>query len=278
MDIDLHEMWKIHRKDGDMKARNRKTERIITAITLIFIFAAWYGVTNFTNISPVILPSPQKVWSSFIDVARNGYGINGDTLLVHFLSSMKRLLFAYGLVIVTAIPLGLLSGYFPKVYAVLNPIIEFYRPLPPLAYYTLLVLWLGINEDSKIMLLYLAGFAPVYIACVSGVNRIREDTIQGAYMLGANKFQVFVQVILPASLPDIFTGLRTALGVEYTTLVAAEMVAAKTGIGWMVLDASNWLKSDVVFFGVILMGITGILMNQLLLGLERLIVHWNGKQ
>lgn len=261
-----------------MRTRNKKTEKVITAITIIVIFATWYGVTNFTDISSVILPSPQKVWSSFIDVAKNGYGINGDTLLVHFASSIRRLLIAYGLVIVTAIPLGLLSGYFTQVYAVLNPVIEFYRPLPPLAYYTLLVLWLGINENSKIMLLYLAGFAPVYIACVSGVNRIRTDTIQGAYMLGANRMQVFVQVILPASLPDIFTGLRTALGVEYTTLVAAEMVAAKTGIGWMVLDASNWLKSDVVFFGVILMGITGILMNQMLLGMERVIVHWNGKQ
>ena len=260
-----------------MKERNIKTERIITIITVIVIFAIWYCVTNFTNISSVILPSPQKVWNSFTEVVKNGYGINGDTLLVHFASSMKRLLFAYGLVILTAIPLGLISGYFPKVYAVLNPVIEFYRPLPPLAYYTLLVLWLGINEESKIVLLYLAGFAPVYISCVSGVNRIREDTIQGAYMLGANKVQVFVQVVLPASLPDIFTGLRTALGVEYTTLVAAEMVAAKTGIGWMVLDASNWLKSDVVFFGVILMGITGILMNQLLLGLEHVVVHWSGK-
>lgn len=261
-----------------MRERNKKTEKIITIMTVVVIFAAWYIVTNFTNISLVILPSPQKVWSSFLEVARNGYGINGDTLLVHFMSSMQRLMTAYGLVIITAIPLGLLSGYFPKIYAVLNPVIEFYRPLPPLAYYTLLVLWLGINENSKIMLLYLAGFAPVYIACVSGVNRIREDTIQGAYMLGASKGQVFVQVILPASLPDIFTGLRTALGVEYTTLVAAEMVAAKTGLGWMVLDASNWLKSDVVFFGVIIMGITGIIMNRILIGLEHIIVHWNGKQ
>ena len=259
-------------------AESQKTEKIITGITIAAILIIWYAVTNFTNISEVILPSPQSVWASFIDVAKNGYGSNGDTLLVHFISSMKRLLTAYGLVIITAIPLGLLSGYFSKIYAVLNPIIEFYRPLPPLAYYTLLVLWLGINEESKIMLLYLAGFAPVYIACVSGVGRIKEETIQGAYMLGANKLQVFLQVILPASLPDVFTGLRTALGVEYTTLVAAEMVAAKTGIGWMVLDASNWLKSDVVFFGVILMGITGILMNRILLSLEHVIVHWNGKQ
>lgn len=138
------------------------------------------------------------------------------------------------------------------------------------------------NDKEGVMgkiheLLLERGFAPVYISCISGVNKIREEIIQGAYMLGANRFQVFVQVILPASLPDIFTGLRTALGVEYTTLVAAEMVAAKTGIGWMVLDASNWLKSDVVFFEVILMGITGILMNQLLLGTEQIVVHWNGK-
>lgn len=261
-----------------MRTRNKKIEKLITILTIAAIFIVWYAVSNFTNISPIFLPSPQKVWQSFLEVANVGYGANQDPLSVHLLSSMKRLLLAYGLVIITAIPLGLFSGYFPKFYAVLNPIVEFYRPLPPLAYYTLLILWLGINEESKVTLLYLAGFAPVYISCVAGVNRIREDYINGAYMLGANKVQVFLNVILPASLPDIFTGLRTAIGVEYTTLVAAEMVAAKTGIGWLVLDASNWLKSDVVFFGVILMGITGILLNQIILFLEHKIVHWTGKQ
>ncbi|MBR3246171.1 MAG: ABC transporter permease subunit, partial [Parasporobacterium sp.] len=98
-----------------------------------------------------------------------------------------------------------------------------------------------------------------------------------SYMLGANKRQTFMNIILPASLPDIFTGLRTAIGFEYTTLVAAEMVAAKVGIGWMVLDASNWLKSDVVFAGVIIMGITGILLSYLILFIEKKVVHWAGK-
>lgn len=260
-----------------MRTEEKYVEKTITVLTIAAVIFIWYAVTNLTSISSVILPSPQAVWSSFLETARVGYGTNGDLLIVHLLSSMKRLVIAYSLVIVTAIPLGLLSGYFSKIYAVLNPIIEFYRPLPPLAYYTLLVLWLGINESSKITLLYLAGFAPVYIACVSGVRKIKEDYINGAYMLGANKQQVFYNVILPAALPDIFTGLRTAIGVEYTTLVAAEMVAAKTGIGWLVLDASNWLKSDVVFFGVILMGITGILLNEFILALERFVVHWNGK-
>lgn len=260
-----------------MRKSNKNAERGITIFTVFFIFLIWYVATRFTSISPIFLPSPKEVWDSFVDTVKNGYGANMDPLSVHLISSLQRLLIAYVLVIVTAIPLGLISGYFPKIYAALNPIIEFYRPLPPLAYYTLLVLWLGITEKSKITLLFLAGFAPVYIACVSGVRRIKEDYIYGASMLGANQRQIFFNVILPAALPDVFTGLRTAIGVEYTTLVAAEMVAAKTGIGWMVLDASNWLKSDVVFFGVIIMGITGILLNQFILGLEKLLIHWNGK-
>ncbi|MCH3972226.1 MAG: ABC transporter permease [Oscillospiraceae bacterium] len=260
-----------------MRKRNKKAEKCITLVTVAAILLAWFLVSNFTSVSDIILPSPQKVWKSFINVAENGYGTNGDKLITHLMSSMQRLMTAFGLVIVTAIPLGLLSGCFPKFCAVLDPIIEFYRPVPPLAYYTILVLWFGINESSKIILLYLAGFAPIFITCVSSVNHIKEDYINGAYMLGANKRQVFFNVILPATLPDIFTGLRTAVGIEYTTLVAAEMVAAKTGIGWLVLDASNWLKSDVVFFGVIIMGITGILLNQILLLLEKLIVHWSGK-
>lgn len=257
--------------------KNGKTEKMITIVTIFAVLVVWYMAANFTSVSSIILPSPQMVWKSFIKTVKEGYGVNMDPLSVHLLSSMKRLLTAYGLVIFTAVPIGLISGYYSKIYAVLNPIIEFYRPLPPLAYYTLLVLWFGINEESKIILLFLAGFAPVYISCVSGVRRIKEDYINGAYMLGANKRQVFFNVILPGALPDIFTGLRTAIGVEYTTLVAAEMVAAKTGIGWLVLDASNWLKSDVVFFGVIIMGITGILLNQIILGLEHIFVHWNGK-
>ena len=190
---------------------------------------------------------------------------------------MKRLVIAYLLVVATAVPLGLLSGYNSKIRAILEPIIEFYRPLPPLAYYTILVLWMGIDEGSKLALLYLAGFAPVYIACVAGVIRIKEDYIFGAQTLGANKRQIFFYVIFPAALTDVFTGLRTALGVEYTTLVAAEMVAATAGIGWMVLDASNYLRSDVVFMGVIIMGITGILLDKIIQIIEKKAIHWKGR-
>ena len=138
------------------------------------------------------------------------------------LASFERLFIALVLAIITAIPLGLLSGYSRRVRAIIDSIVEFYRPLPPLAYYTLLILWFGIDNTSKIVLLYLAGFAPIYIACVSAVTKINMDYILSAKSLGADSKKIFFKIVLPACLPEIFTGIRTAVGVSYTTLVSAE--------------------------------------------------------
>lgn len=191
---------------------------------------------------------------------------------------MERLFIAFFCAVITAVPLGLASGYNSKIRAIFEPIIEFYRPLPPLAYYTLLVLWLGIENESKIALLFLASFAPIYISCASAVMKIKGDYINSAYTIGANKLQIFIYVIFPACLPDIFIGLRTALGIAYTTLVSAEMVAANSGIGWMVLDASRYLRSDIIFLGIIIMGITGILLDKGIQAIEHKIIPWEGKE
>ncbi len=257
-------------------AKRIRIEKILTVSTIAFLLLLWFIVTELHLFSDVLVPSPYKVIKSFIEIARDGYKEN--SLLTHLGDSMLRLLGSFFLVIVTAVPLGLISGYNSRVAAVIEPIIEFYRPLPPLAYYTLLVLWLGIDNSSKIALLYLAGFAPVYIACASGVKKIRTDYIDGAYTLGANSRQIFFHVIFPACLPDIFIGLRTAMGVAYTTLVAAEMVAAVTGIGWMVLDASKFLRSDIIFLGIFIMGITGILIDGVIRFFEHKVVPWKGKE
>ncbi len=257
-------------------AKRIRIEKILTVSTIAFLLLLWFIVTELHLFSDVLVPSPYKVIKSFIEIARDGYKEN--SLLTHLGDSMLRLLGSFLLVIVTAVPLGLISGYNSRVAAVIEPIIEFYRPLPPLAYYTLLVLWLGIDNSSKIALLYLAGFAPVYIACASGVKKIKTDYIDGAYTLGANSRQIFFHVIFPACLPDIFIGLRTAMGVAYTTLVAAEMVAAVTGIGWMVLDASKFLRSDIIFLGIFIMGITGILIDGVIRFFEHKVVPWKGKE
>jgi len=258
-------------------ARNYFTvERLLSVITIIIIMLVWYWVTTSGFVSDVLMPAPQKVWQCFLTIATEGYKEN--SLLTHLKDSMARLLGSFVLVVITAIPLGLASGTNSRIRAIIDPLVEFYRPLPPLAYYTLLVLWMGIENPSKVALLYLAGFAPVYLACVAGVSKIRQDLINGAYTLGANRRQVFFHVILPATLPDIFTGLKTSLGFTYTTLVAAEMVAAVSGIGWMVLDASKFLRSDVIFVGIIIMGITGVLLDRIIRLLEEKIVPWRGKE
>lgn len=252
------------------------SEKKLTVGTVVFIFVIWFTVTTFKRIDPKLVPTPQSVWAAFVDIMQNGY--KNYTLLQHMGASMQRLILAFLGAAVTAVPLGLASGYNSRVRAVFEPLIEFYRPLPPLAYYMLLVLWLGIDNESKIALLFLACFAPIYISCVSAVIKIKADYINSAYIVGANKRQIFFHVIFPACLPDMFTGLRTALGVGYTTLVSAEMVAARSGMGWIVLDASRFLRSDIIFLGIIIMGITGVLLDKSIQIIERKVVPWKGKE
>ena len=261
-----------------MSKKNKRItiENMLTLATIILILLVWFVVTNFGIANSKMVPTPQAVWNAFIDIIQNGY--KNYSLLQHLGASMERLFISFFFAALIAVPFGLASGYNSKIRAIFEPIIEFYRPLPPLAYYTLLVLWLGIGNESKITLLFLACFAPIYISCVSAVLKITEDYINSAYTVGASKYQIFIHVILPSCLPDIFVGIRTAVGVAYTTLVAAEMVAAKSGLGWMVLDASNYLRSDIIFVGIIIMGITGILLDQFLRILEKKIVPWKGKE
>jgi taurine transport system permease protein len=250
-------------------------ENTLTLLTILGIFLLWFLAARGHWVSEVMIPSPKSVYAAFINILHNDY--KGISLGRHLSVSLGRLVSAFLMAVILAVPLGLASGYNKKIRAVFEPIVEFYRPLPPLAYYTLIVLWMGIDDSSKITLLLLAAFAPIYVACVSAIQLVKQDYINSALSLGASKWQIFFHVSFPACLPGIFVGLRTAIGVAYTTLVAAEMVAAVSGIGWLVLDASRFLRSDIIFMGIIIMGITGILLDQLIRLLESYLLPWKGK-
>ncbi len=249
---------------------------LISCLSVGIIFAVWIGASAAGMLDNAkVVPAIGSVWAALTNMATEGY--KGNTLWQHLGGSFYRLFSAFFLAVLTAIPMGLFSGMNRRIRAALEPIIEFIRPLPPLAYYTVIVMWLGIGDGSKIMLLYLACFPAIYVACVASVTKIPESYTNVAATLGANNRQMFWKVILPYTAPDIFTGVRTAFGHGYTTLVAAEMVAASSGIGWVVLDASNWLRSDIIFAGIIVMGITGVVFDWVLRTIERKAVPWKGK-
>lgn len=252
------------------------THALIGAAVIALLLLIWFLIAEFGMIPELFVPHPVQVGRALIDIATEGY--RGGTLLFHLGTSLWRVFAGFALAVATAVPLGLWMGHNRYVFAAVDPLLQFYRPLPPLAYYTLLILWLGIDNESKIALLYLAAFPPLAISSSSAVRGVSEEKIHAARSLGASDTQVMWHVIFPSCLPEILTGTRVSIGFTYTTLVASEIVAAQSGIGWMVLDASNFLRSDVIFMGIIVMGFTGILLDRAIVWIERRLVPWKGRQ
>ena len=252
-----------------------RIRRMITVVTVLALFLIWTLVTQYQLVNTRIVPRPVSVWNALISILKNGY--KNNSLFTHLFASLSRLVTAFLLAALFGAPLGLICGYHPRAGAAVEPLVEFFRPLPPLAYYVLLVLWLGIGNSSKIVLLLFACLPPIFVACAAATRRIPADYVNSALSLGASKKQVFFHVVFFYCLPEMLTGMRTAFGVGYTTLISAEMVAAVSGLGWMVLDAQRNMRNDVIFVGIFIMGFTGILMDQILRRIERGIVPWAGK-
>ncbi|MBR5969500.1 MAG: ABC transporter permease [Lachnospiraceae bacterium] len=255
--------------------RERFIRICITAATILCVFVLWFLATSLGWVNTRLVPSPGAVWNAFIEILTGGY--KNNTLLAHLGASLGRLLIAFCGATLLGVPLGMLSGFHPRLGAVFEPLVEFFRPLPPLAYYVLLVLWLGLGNESKIVLLLFACLPPIFVACAAATKRVPADYKNSARALGASQRQLFLHIVFFYCLPDTLTGMRTAFGVGYTTLVSAEMVAALSGIGWMVLDAQRNMRNDVIFVGIFIMGLTGILIDFLLRRVEKRLVPWAGK-
>ena len=256
--------------------KKKLIELTISTACVLGIFILWFVIAGLKIFPDYFIPSPSSVFEAFREISLSGY--RGGTLLQHMGDSLFRVISGFLLACVIAIPLGMMMGYNWKVKAFFDPIVEFYRPLPPLAYYTILVIWLGIGNESKITLLFLAAFPPLSISAMSAVASVSQEKIHTAQSLGAGKWYIFRHVIFPSCLPDIFTGMRVSIGFTYTTLVSSEIVAATSGIGWMVLDAGKFLRGDVMFMGIIVMGVTGIILDRLIRVAEKIIIPWKGKE
>lgn len=221
----------------------------LSAGTLLVLLAVWWAVAAQQWVSPLFLPPPGQVLVKLITIA-GPQGFMDATLWQHLGASLARILVALLAAVVIGIPVGIAMGLSPTVRGILDPLIELYRPVPPLAYLPLMVIWFGIGETSKILLIYLAIFAPVAMSALAGVKSAQQVRIRAAQSLGASRLQVLLFVILPGALPEILTGLRIGLGVGWSTLVAAELIAATRGLGFMVQSAGEFLATDVVLAGI----------------------------
>ncbi|WP_281984514.1 ABC transporter permease [Thalassorhabdomicrobium marinisediminis] len=227
------------------------------------------------QMQPLYLPAPEVVWARFIDVAK--YGYQNVYLTVHLGFSLFRVIVGFLLGAAVGIPLGYAMGLSNWFRGWFDPIVEFMRPVPPLALIPLVIIWFGIGEVGKIFLLFLAALWIMAIAARSGVSGVRITKVHAAYSLGASRWQILRHVIIPNSLPEIFTGARVAMGVCWGTVVAAELVAAEEGIGKMITTASKFQNTDIILLGVIIIGLVGFGIDMLMRWGERYLVPWKGK-
>ena len=227
------------------------------------------------QMEPIWLPAPEAVAERAVEIFSNGY--QNFTLLEHLGWSMLRVVIGFLLGALVGIPLGYAMGLSDWFRGWFDPIVEFMRPVPPLALIPLVIIWAGIGETGKIILLFLASLWIMTIAARSGVSGVQLSKVHAAYSLGASKWRILTRVILPNSLPEIFTGARVAMGVCWGTVVAAELVAAEKGAGMMIMVASRFQLTDIVLMGIILIGAIGYAIDILMRMAENWLVPWKGK-
>ena len=260
-------------KFGDSSAVNSgRAWGILMAVTLLVM---WWAATNFGWIKPIYWPSFDAVFSRAHLHWTEGF--RNIELWDHVAISIYRVLSGVFYGAILGIPLGFAMGLSSTARGLFDPVVEFLRPIPPLALIPLIILWFGIDEFAKIFLLFLAALFIMTIAARAGVSGVNVSKVHAAYSLGATKLQVLRHVILPNALPEIFTGLRTSMGVCWGTVVAAELVAADRGVGSMIMIAKNFLQTDTVVIGIVIIGIIGYGIEIIMRKLEARLIPWKGK-
>lgn len=247
----------------------------VSALALLGLLGLWSLVTGAGWVAPLFLPAPWAVARRLGQLLAVGF--MDATLLQHLAASLLRVGLALVAALAAAVPLGLAMGLSPRLRAALDPLIEAYRPVPPLAYLPLVVIWFGIGELSKVLLIALAIFAPLLLATVDGVARTELSRLRAAQSLGATRLQLLRHVVLPSALPDILTGLRVGLGVGWSTLVAAELVAAQRGLGFMIQSAAQFLNTEIVVAGIAVIAGVAFALEFGLRRLQRRLVPWQGR-
>lgn len=243
--------------------------------TVCAIFAVWFGVTNLGMVDPSYLPSPQQLVKSFVQLVTNGY--QRTPLWEHIGYSLFRALAGFSLGVLIGIPTGLITGYTRVADAAISPIMAFIRPIPPIAFIPMVVLYFGLGEVGKVVLIFITAFNYAHVNAHAGASHVPIAYLRAAATLGLSPTQIFFKVVFPAAWPNIFTGLKVAMALSWAVVVAAELVGAQRGLGFMISDAAQLFQIPIVFIGIAIIGVIGLVLNGMLSLAETKIVHWKGR-
>ncbi|WP_148630851.1 ABC transporter permease [Bacillus sp. E214] len=225
-------------------------------IPIACILIAWYLCSYFEVWSAYILPSPMQVWNTFVSMVQNG------ELFIHIFASLYRVLVGFSIAFVFAFFLGIIAGLKPALSPYYNHIVEFFRNVPPLSLIPLLILWVGIGEESKTIIIILASFFPMFLNIKKGFGSCDYKLLEVGKVLGLNPRQRFLKIILPSAVPDILLGMKVGLGYSWRAIIGAEMIAAASGLGYFILDAQTMSRSDKVIVGILVIGLLGVICDK----------------
>lgn len=228
----------------------------IGIVAVLLGLLLWHILSKF--FPPLFLPSPAMTWAAALELAGDG------SLWTSILASSKRILVGWAIGVAVGAPMGVLMGYFDIVRRLLDPYIEFFRFIPPIAFVTLAVIWLGPGEASKVALILYTSIFIVTVNTIAGVLAVNPLRIRAAQALGASPMQTLRTVIVPSTVPYIFTGARLAMGNSFLTIVSAEIVAAQEGLGAMIWTSRNYGRTEWVFVGIVTLGVLGLLFDRIL--------------
>ena len=257
------------------KKLNRYT--VISVISLIVFFVGWELIVRLGLVDPGKLSAPSSVIELFIEKLSSEYP-DGATIQANTWASLRIVLEGFAMACIIGIPLGLLMGFFEGAERFFRPIFEMLRPIPTLAWVPIVLLIFGIGDSGKVCIIFIGSMVSLTINTWTGIRGTKKVLLNVAQVGGASRAQMFFRVGIPSAIPMIFTGMRISLGIAFATLVAAEMVAATIGLGYMMNQGRKLMDTDLIFLGVVVIGIIGFLINYVMSILERNIAPWSTEE
>lgn len=253
----------------------QKRQKVLPYALLLTVLVLWQVLSSSGLIAPNRLPSPLSVLRGLLELFTTGVP-PGYTLGGHCLSSLGRVMSGVALAVTVALPLGMFMGFWRWLRDVLQPLIEIIRPVPPLAWVPIAILWFGIGDASASFIIFLAAFFPVLLNTIDGVLSVDKRLIESAIILGARKHDLFFKVLLPGSTPSIITGMRIGMGIGWMTVVAAEFTGIKNGygLGYMIMTARDIQRPDQIIAGMVVIGLIGYSLDLVIKKVEQKILRW----